>query len=298
MLKVLFTLLLFMSFGYSIEIPGAISEVYKRASDYDLLLHRIDPPNHSDHDSKAAIVFFFGGGWKGGNPTQFQPQGEYLAKRGMVVFLADYRVKSRQKTSPRECAFDGRSAIRYVRKNAKKFNIDPNRIAAGGGSAGGHVAAITGMCEGFDEPSEDLNISGRSNILVLFNPVYDNSPEGYGYESVETWFPEISPMHNITQDDPSTIVFLGEKDDLIPVKTAKDFQSQQKHLGIYSELHIYEGQPHGFFNIKKGGVGIFKDTVLKTDAFLVKHGYLQGIPDNGALEAVVTKYNKKKNKKR
>ena len=104
-------------------------------------------------------------------------------------------------------------------------------------------------------------------------------------------------MHNIIQDDPSTIVFLGEMDILIPVKTAKDFQSQQKRLGIYSELHTQEGQPYGFFNINKGGAEIFKDTVLKTDAFLVKHGYLEGASDNDVLEEVVAKNNKKKKSK-
>lgn len=278
------------------EIPGTVVEVYKHASGYDLLLHRIDPPDHKVDQPKPAIIFFFGGGWKGGSPTQFLSQGDYLAKRGMVVFLADYRVASRQKTTPKECVLDGSSAIRYVRQHAKRLGVDPNRIAAGGGSAGGHVAATTGICEGFDEPDENLKISSRSNALVLFNPVYDNSPDGYGHDRVKNWFPAISPMHNITEDDPATIVFLGEKDNLIPVKTAEEFQYLQKRLGIHSELYTYKDQPHGFFNLSKGGPDIYKDTVLKTDAFLMKLGYLSGEPDLAYLEELVNKHSPKKKK--
>jgi acetyl esterase/lipase len=175
--------------------------------------------------------------------------------------------------------------------------VDPDRIAAGGGSAGGHVAATTGICEGFDEEGEDLSVSARSNSLVLFNPVYDNGPEGYGHDRAKEWFPAISPLHNITEDDPSTIVFLGEKDKLIPVQTAQDFQYQQKRLGIHSELYTYKDQPHGFFNLSKGGPDIYKDTVLKADAFLVKLGYLSGKADMAFLEEIVKKHSAKKKKK-
>lgn len=295
MLKCLFCFFLNLSLLFAAdEIPGTVAEIYKHASDYDLLFHRIDPPNHQVDQPKPAIVFFFGGGWVGGTPTQFLSQGEYLAKRGLVVFLADYRVKKRQNTTPKECVLDGSSAIRFVRQHAKRFGVDPNRIAAGGGSAGGHVAASTGICEGFDEPGENLKISSRSNALVLFNPVYDNSPEGYGHDRAKDWFPAISPMHNITEDDPSTIVFLGEKDNLIPVKTAEEFQYRQKRLGIHSELYTYKEQPHGFFNLSKGGPEIYKDTVLKTDAFLVKLGYLSGEADLAYLDEIIKKYSPQK----
>ena len=59
-----------------------------------------------------------------------------------------------------------------------RWKIDPERIAAGGGSAGGHVAAACGTLSGFDEESEDETISSRPDALVLFNPVFDNGPGG------------------------------------------------------------------------------------------------------------------------
>ena len=98
------------------------------------------PDDHRPGDKRAAVVFFFGGGWRGGSPGQFQHHCEYLASRGMVAMTADYRVLSRHKTKADKCAADAKSAVRWIRANAERLGVDPNRIAAGGGSAGGHVA--------------------------------------------------------------------------------------------------------------------------------------------------------------
>jgi len=80
---------------------------------------------------------------------------------------------------------DAKSAVRWIRKNALTYNIDPERIAAGGGSAGGHIAAATGTSTAFEEDGEDKSISSWPNLLVLFNPVIDNGPDGYGHSRVK-----------------------------------------------------------------------------------------------------------------
>lgn len=270
--------------------PGAATEVYKKASGSELRIHRFDPPGHDPaKDRRPAVVFFFGGGWKGGSPSQFEPHARYFAGRGLVTFLADYRVESRQGTTPRECVADGKSAVRWIRRHAERLGVDPDRIAAGGGSAGGHVAATTGICEGLDDPGDDLSVSSKSQLLLLFNPVYDNGPGGYGHDRAKEWFPAISPAHNLGADDPPAIVFLGTRDKLIPVATAKRFRDRQKELGVDSELHLYEGEPHGFFNLKQSKPDNFLDTVRKADAFLVKHGYLEGSVDEPLLKRIAGK---------
>ena len=272
-----------------VNIKGAEVEVYKKASGDDLRIYRLDPEGHDPKtDKRPAVVFFFGGGWNGGSVAQFEPHANYLAGRGIVAFLADYRVKSRQNTPPLACVEDGKSAIRWVRQNAERLGIDPDKLIAGGGSAGGHVAATTGICDGLEGPDEDLSVSSKSQALLLFNPVYDNGPDGYGHDRVTEWFPAISPAHNITKGDPPTIVFLGSKDKLIPVSTAKKFRDDQEALGIKSELHVYEGEPHGFFNLKlgQGKKEHFIDTILKTDAFLVGLGYLEDEADKALLESI------------
>lgn len=242
---------------------------YKTVGSTQLSLHVFDPPETARQPS-AAIVFFFGGGWNGGSPSQFYGQSRHLANRGVVAICAEYRTKSSHGTTPQECVRDGKSAIRWVRAHAAELGIDPNRIAAGGGSAGGHVAAATGTIDAFDEPGESTSVSCVPNALVLFNPVFDNGPYGYGYDRVKDYWQEFSPLHNIDSMTPPTIVFLGTQDRLIPVATAEKYQAAMNTAGVRCDLHLYKDQPHGFFNRGEP----FQDTLLKTDTFLVSLGYL------------------------
>jgi len=243
--------------------------VYKTVGDTELALHVFKPPQASSDGKRAAIVLFFGGGWNGGSPRQFYGQSRTLADHGMVAFCAEYRVKSRNNTTPKECVSDGKSAIRWVRQHADRFDVDPNRIAAGGGSAGGHVAAATAVVDAFDDPTDDRSISCRPNALVLFNPVFDNGPKGYGYDRVKAYWKDISPMHQLDAQTPPTIVFLGTRDKLIPVATGEAYQSKMRALGVRCDLHLYQGQPHGFFN--KGEP--YRDTLEKSVAFLKSLGF-------------------------
>ena len=277
----------------------ATAEVYKRASDTELLIYRFDPPGYdADNDSRPAAVFFFGGSWNGGTVTQFEQQAKYLASRGMVTFVADYRVKSRQKVAPDACVADAKSAVRWVRTHAERLGIDPKRIAAGGGSAGGHIAAAAGMCDGLDDPVEaDSTISSKPNALLLFNPVYNNGPEGYGHKRVAEWFPAISPAHNISEDDPPTIAFFGSADELVSVEVGQKFDRDLKAVGVRSEYHLYEGQPHAFFNEAKS-LESFLDTVLKMDAFLVTLEWIEGDADEEMLRSLLRGKKKKKKKKK
>ena len=259
-----------------LKIVDATSVVYKTIGETTLFLYVFNPKDHQQSDKRPAAVFFFGGGWNGGTPTHFEHHCRYLSSRGMVAMVADYRVKSRQGTTPKECVMDGKSAIRWIRSNAMKLGVDPNRIAAGGGSAGGHVAAATGTVKGMEQPEEDTSISSQPNALLLFNPVYDNSPKGYGYSRVKDVFPQISPMHNIKKETPPTIVFLGTKDSLIPVATAKEYKKRMETVGRRCDLHLYDGQPHGFFNY--GNQKYYLDTVGEMDAFLVSLNYVKAKP--------------------
>ena len=250
-------------------------QIYKEVDGYSLNLHIFRSPAHiSGAAPKPAIVFFFGGGWAGGTPTQFYPQCEYLADRGMVAMAAEYRVKSRHNTTPFECVMDGKSALRWIRKNAAKLGVDPERIGAGGGSAGGHVAAAVATVPGLNEEGEDLSISCLPDTLVLFNPVYDNGPGGFGYPKLKDRYREISPMHNLREGMPPTIVFLGDQDKLIPVPTAEKFRDEMRKLGNRSELVVYPGQSHGFFNQGKPGGGYLK-TLQEMNKFLNSLGWLE-----------------------
>ncbi len=94
-------------------------------------------------------------------------------------------------------------------------------------------------CFKLEENGEDISVSSRQNALVLFNPVFDNGPDGYGYDRIGIRYLEISPLHNIKKGSAPTIVFLGTMDDLIPVKTAELYKSKRPEAGSRCDLFLY-----------------------------------------------------------
>ena len=258
------------------KIPDIIPDVvqYKSIDTIKLYLHIYKPKDFDFTKEYNAIVFFHGGGWNNGSYKAFKRQSMYLASRGMIAISVDYRINSLHNTTPFDALEDAKSAIRYVRKFAKQLNVNKNKIAAGGGSAGGHLAAACGIIEGLEGQNEDLSISSKPNALVLYNPVYDNSKDGSGYSRMNGRYLEISPLHNITKGAPPTIVFFGTKDKTTPVESSKAFKMKMDEVGSRCELILYEGAEHGFFN--RGDY--FIDTLRKTDQFLMSLGYLEGEP--------------------
>lgn len=252
--------------------PDTVVE-YKTMGEVKLALHIFNPPDHNPRDKRPAIVFFFGGGWAVGTPTQFYNQSRYLASRGMVSVCAEYRTYKKHNTSPKECVKDGKSAIRWMRSHADELGIDPDKLAAGGGSSGGHIVAATAMVQGLEEDGEDSSVSCRPDALVLFNPVIDNGPHGFGYKRVKEYWKDFSPMHNIDEEAPPTIMFLGTNDNLISVATAEEYRERMKNAGVRCDLHLYEDQPHGFFNKER-----YYETLFEADKFLASLGYLEGPP--------------------
>jgi acetyl esterase len=250
------------------------TRVYKKAGDRELRLFFEKPADWKPTDHRPAIVFFFGGGWVAGSPMQFQTQSEYFATRGMLGIRVEYRVIPKDDSGPPAiCCNDAKSAMRWVRIHAEELGIDPNRIAAAGGSAGGHLAAFASLVDGLDDPTDDLRISPKANALVLFNPVFDNGPDGgWGQERIGSRYKEFSPAHNLTSAAPPTVVFLGEKDDLVSLTVLERFKSGMIKAGVRCDTHIYKGQPHGFFNKDPYKTA----TLIESDNFLSSIGWLTG----------------------
>jgi acetyl esterase len=249
------------------------SFIYKKVKQADLELVVHYPPGWKETDKRPGIVFFFGGGWTSGTIKQFEPQAHHLASRGMVAARADYRVKSRHGVTPKECVEDAKSAVRWMRANAVKLGVDPDRIVAAGGSAGGHMAACTAFTPGLDAANEDAQVSSKPNTLVLFNPVlrFSGIPELMGrIDNVEDLGTAISPTLHLTKDSPPTLIFFGSADRLAAL--GDEFMKKSKELGHRAELFTAEGQPHGFFNRPPW----LERTTQRMDEFLVSIGYLEG----------------------
>ncbi|MFT5290481.1 MAG: arylsulfatase A-like enzyme/acetyl esterase/lipase [Planctomycetota bacterium] len=252
--------------------PARVERVYKTIGELELSLFVHHPKGPAPSKGWGAVVFFHGGGWNGGNPNQFFDQSEHLARRGIVAISVTYRLSQRHGATPDQCVADGKSALRWVRAHAKELSIDPNRIAAGGGSAGGQIAAAVATTEGFDDEPESL-VSCRPNALVLFNPVFDNGPGGWGHSRVEQYWEAFSPLHNISAATPPSLVMLGCEDTLVPIETAQKWKARMEEVGGSCLLELYEGQPHGFFN-RAHSAQMYTATVAAMDAFLDSLGWL------------------------
>jgi acetyl esterase/lipase len=283
--------LLAQSREYPPTFDGAREVTYKTVDDVELKLWIFEPTSHRAGDKRPAIVFFFGGGWKSGNPGQFEQHCRYLASRGMVAMTADYRVRQRHGTLADKCVADAKSAIRWVRANAERLGVDPDRIVAGGGSAGGHLAACTSVIPDLDDPAESsLQISSVPNALALFNPAVLLAPfDGVTLDEekladlvtrtgVE---PErISPIHHLRSGLPPTIIFHGQADPTVPYATVEAYAKVATATGNRCELVGYPGATHGFFNYGRDGSPgeFFPATLYRLDRFLGSLGYLEGPP--------------------
>jgi acetyl esterase/lipase len=262
---------LFAASSYPPTFKNARVETYRKVGSTELKLWIF---GESDTNaSKPAIVFFFGGGWNSGSPAQFEDQARHFARRGMIAITADYRVKSRHGAQVVECVKDAKAAIAWVRENAKRLGIDPNKIAASGGSAGGHLAAATGTVTGFGSDE-------RPNAMILFNPactlapIADWEPKGAGAglntERIGTEAKVISPAHHIGPHTPPTLILHGKADTTVPYASVVAFESVMKKAGRPCKLVGYEGQGHGFFNRGED----FNKTLAEADNFLVGLGWL------------------------
>lgn len=248
---------------------------YKQADQGDLSLHVFRPEKTAKTGKRPAIVYFFGGGWSLGTPLQFYRECAYYASKGMVAVSAEYRISYLHHTTPFESLEDACDAIAWLRRHAEELNIDTSRIVATGASAGGHLAAATGIIRSAKNGS-----LSRPNLLVLYYPVVDNGPGGYGSEEMKKRYMEISPLHNIDRNSPPALFVLGTKDPLVPVKSAEKFQKRMNTNGVECELQLIEGAGHPIFYYTKPLTSDFYTIRQMTNDFLVRHGYLRDEKNN------------------
>jgi acetyl esterase/lipase len=270
-------ILLFLGFpAFGQDNTKTFTYTKTKQADLEMVVHY--PPGWKETDKRPGIVFFFGGGWENGTIKAFQPQAEYFASRGLVTARADYRVKSRHGVTPKDCVDDARAAVRWIRQNAGKLGVDPDKIVASGGSAGGHIAACTTLMPASE--GKDEKISCKANALLLFNPVLRFGPQMLKrVDNDEAVGKAISPILYLSKDSPPTLLFFGTNDFLF--KQGEEFIQRSKELGQRSEMFTAEKQPHGFFHKSPWK----EKTLQRADEFLASLGYLQGRPTIKVPEA-------------
>jgi len=245
------------------------SYIYKTVDSVALDLEVYFPPDRIRGKQYPAMVFFFGGGWVGGSKDQFRPHSEFFARRGMVCIVVSYRVRSRHNTPPTDAIQDARDAMRWVKGNAGMLGIDPNRIIASGGSAGGHLALCTATVAGFDPPRS--GIDPTPSALILFNPVVNTTHAGYGAAKLGADSLRASPFHQLRRGLPPMMIFHGTEDTVVPFENIVDFE---KRMQAYGNVSAFPGKGHGFFNKGRGDGLDYLKTLVRADKFIRLLGYL------------------------
>ncbi len=247
---------------------GVEKIVYKNTVQGELKVHIFHAAPNTIQNS--ALILFHGGGFNSGSPQQFYPQARYLADFGITVICAEYRIKNKHKTTREYSVMDAKSAVRWVYQNADELNISVDRIAVGGGSAGGYLASAVGIIEGFDDPEDDTSIPISPAALVLYNPGLELSLKGRNNNGRAKGRKNESTLLSIEDGYPPSLVLIGTEDWLTPISKVESFCHLVKEAGSDCMMTIYDQQEHGFFNSKRN----LYDTTIRSHRFLADQGLM------------------------
>ena len=246
-----------------------VIRVYKTAGTTTLDAHIFPASGAKPGEKRPAFLFFHGGGWSIGMPEWGYRQCKRYAERGLVGISFEYRTRWRHGTTPAECTADAKSAVRWVRAHADELGVDPDRIVAAGFSAGGHLAAVTGIVPGCDDPSDDKTVSAVPNAMVLMSASFDVAHDSYFREILAGRGEpaDFSPAQHVRSGLPPAIVFHGLEDNLCPFPETEAFCKAMKASGNRCELNTFPG---GHFRSTADWAVIDE----KIDEFLASLGFL------------------------
>ena len=223
--------------------------VYAKPGDEKLLLDAYIPSSSGKH---PAILVVHGGAWKNGNRHQLRGYAEALAARGFSCFAIDYRLAPKHKF-PAQIE-DCRTAVQWIRDNAKKYKVDTAKIGAIGYSAGGHLVSL--LATTGEAPSEkNGNVDTRLQAVVAggaptdFRWFPDNGKwatylMGGDLSSAPEKFKQASSTAFVDPKDTPTFFFHGEKDSLVPLIWASRCFDAMKKEGVKTEMYKIEGVGH------------------------------------------------------
>ncbi len=247
--------------------PSTI-KVYKKIGNIELEAHIFYPEDFKEGDQRAAYLFFHGGGWAIGIPEWGYSNCEKYSSKGMVAISFEYRLIDIHKSNILDCVRDAKSAILWTRQQAESLGIDPNKIAAAGFSAGGHLAACTAILNEFEE-TDHSGLSSKPNAIIVHSASY-NTLKGDWFARQSAQNPKsISTFHNLDKNLVPSIFFHGTNDHLAPISEFTEFRDKMDALGNDYEYKIFEDVGH-FFNDPAAS----KTVKEMTEAFLVKLGYI------------------------
>ncbi|MDT0644633.1 pectinesterase family protein [Zunongwangia sp. F363] len=267
----------FISPVESLSSENIIAEedvVYKKSAEKDLKAD-VYMPKAENGKNYPAVLLIHGGGWLTGSKENQRIMAQYLAKNGYVAVTAAYRLGT-EAIYPAGVK-DLKDAIKWMRRNAEKYHLDPEKIAVLGASAGAQLATLLGATPGAEKYNTENNdfsdkVEAIVNIDGIVSFVHPEAEEGWmgatwlggSRDSKPEIWKEASPLEYVNENTPPTLFinssqarFHAGRDDMIKILD---------ELGIYSEVHTIENSPHSFWLMHPW----FEETLNLTTSFLDK----------------------------
>ncbi len=264
----------------SFEMKHIYAEDKGRKLDFDIFSPKVQPKA-----KRPAIVFAHGGCWKFGSPSQFHYHANQLAEKyGFFAVSVDYRLSQEEKF-PAGLS-DVKCAVRWIRANAERLNIDTEKIAICGGSAGGHLSSMVALTPGEYEGDGGFNESSHVNAAILFNgefDMWDLVEKGSLTEAMYLFmgenalespdiYDELSSIQKDFSKAPPTLLLHGTKDTCVSHEQSVEYHEKMLSADRYSELELYKNRAHAWFNREHSR----EETYLRMEQFLVKQFNLKG----------------------
>lgn len=278
---------LYLGFCLLYGCNGVITEndvTYGKGGDEELKLDVYRPQSQSS-SLRPAVIIVHGGAWRAGDKSEGKDLGNALAKMGVVAFSINYRLATENGNHWPVQLDDTQRAVRWIRANAAKYGIDPERLGALGGSAGGHLVACLGTMDTRDNSDPDLAAySSRPQCVVMLAGPTDLTEDlrpkvkqgewcneqikillGGTPEEIPEQAKSASPLFHVDAQSKPTLIFQGKTDELVPVDHGERFDAALKKAGVESKLIIHKGG-HGFDD--EEAISTF---ITETSTFLKKH---------------------------
>lgn len=239
------------------EIPVNIEEIrnieYTNVNGKSLQLDLYRPKNLTSR--VPLLVFIHGGGWTGGQRSDYLVYLVAFAKKGYMTATVSYRLLA-DSCYP-ACAEDIRDAVEWLFTNSETYGYDPDRIALVGGSAGAHLALLTAYGWHKNGSFTDTALSKHRirAVVDIYGPV-DLTTEyarthplvtnfiSKAYDKAPELYVEASPIHYIDKNDPPTLILQGSSDNLVPASQSVTLKKMCDEAGVPSELYILPLWPH------------------------------------------------------
>lgn len=237
------------------------------------------------------IMHVHGGGWSGGhkNLRNARLWAEHFACRGIAFFDIDYVLAGRDGTTSIEQTRQAKCAIRFLKGEAQKYDLDPTRVIVMGGSAGGHLTGMIATTFGIPQfeancathPEQDTSVFAAIPVYGIFNfitlqqyridvPELGEDLLGKYAPSEAEWY-SVSPITYVTPQTPPFLFLQGYADPLVPWQQAVEMGAKLDSVGVFNKVVLIPGATHGFdafFNSEQTRMAVheadaFLDTILK-----------------------------------